>query len=90
MFGPTLGSTQPPIQLAPGALSLKVKRPWRQTNYSPFNADIKNERSYVISPSARLPSVCRESCIYIMSDVRESVFTSTLSTVCLTDWKYGH
>lgn len=45
MFGPALGSTQPPIQLASGALSLKVKRPWPETNHSPFNADVKNERS---------------------------------------------
>lgn len=88
MFGPALGSTQPPIQLASGALSLKVKRPWREANHSPFNADVKNERSCIISPSAPLHSMCSDSCTYIMSDVREFVFT--LSTVCLTDWKYGH
>jgi len=88
IFGPALGFNQLPIQLASGTLSLKVKRPWREANHSPFNADIKNERSYIISPSARLHSVCSDSCTYTMSDVREFVFT--LSTVCLTDWKYGH
>jgi hypothetical protein len=30
-----LGSTQPPIQWITGALSLKVKRPGRETDHSP-------------------------------------------------------
>jgi len=30
-----LGPTQPPIQWIPGALSLGVKRPGRQTDHSP-------------------------------------------------------
>jgi hypothetical protein len=40
---PTLGSTQPPIQWVPGALSLVVKRPVREGDYlSPSSAEIKN------------------------------------------------
>ena len=74
MFEPALGSTQLPIQLTSAALSLKVKRPWRETNHSPFNADVKNERSYIISLSAHLRSVCRDSCTYIMNDVRVCIY----------------
>jgi hypothetical protein len=44
---PTLGSIQPPIQRVPGALSLGVKRPGRETNHSPPpNAEVKNVRRY--------------------------------------------
>jgi hypothetical protein len=32
---PALVSTQPPIQWVPGALSLRIKRPERETHYSP-------------------------------------------------------
>jgi len=32
---PALGPTQPPIQCAPGALSLVVKRPGREADHSP-------------------------------------------------------
>jgi hypothetical protein len=32
---PALGSTQPPIQWVPGALSLEVKRPGREADHSP-------------------------------------------------------
>jgi len=31
---PVLGSTQPPIQRVPGALSLEVKRPRREADYT--------------------------------------------------------
>jgi hypothetical protein len=30
-----MGPTQPPIQWVPGALSLEVKRPWREADHSP-------------------------------------------------------
>jgi hypothetical protein len=42
-----LGSTQPPTQWVPGALSLGVKRPGRETNHSPpSSVEVKNARSY--------------------------------------------
>jgi hypothetical protein len=38
-----LGSTQPPIQWVPGALSLEVKRPGREADHSPpSSAEVKN------------------------------------------------
>jgi hypothetical protein len=40
---PALGSTHPPIQWAPGALSWGVKRPGREAyNSLPSSAEIKN------------------------------------------------
>jgi hypothetical protein len=40
---PVLGSTQPPIQWVPRALSLGVKRPGREADYSPSSsAEVKN------------------------------------------------
>jgi hypothetical protein len=42
-----LRPTQPPIQWAPGVLSLGVKRPGREANHSPpSSAEIKNAWSY--------------------------------------------
>jgi hypothetical protein len=35
MFRTALGPTQPHIQWVPGALSLGVKRPWREADHSP-------------------------------------------------------
>jgi hypothetical protein len=41
-FRTALGPTQPPIQWLPGALSLGVKRPGREADYSPpSNAEVK-------------------------------------------------
>jgi hypothetical protein len=41
-FRSALGPNQPPIQWVPGALSLWVKRPGREADYSsPSNADVK-------------------------------------------------
>jgi hypothetical protein len=34
-FRTALGPIQPPIQWVPGSLSLRVKRPWREADYSP-------------------------------------------------------
>jgi hypothetical protein len=37
-----LGLTQPPIQWVPGALSLGVKRPWREADHLlPSSAEVK-------------------------------------------------
>jgi hypothetical protein len=48
---PALGPTQPPIQWVPGALSLVVKRPGRETDHSPPSSDdIKNAWSYTSTP----------------------------------------
>jgi hypothetical protein len=42
-----LGSTQPPIQWVPGALSLGVKRPGREADHSPpSSAEVKNTWNY--------------------------------------------
>jgi len=38
---PAFGPTQPPIQWVTGALSLGLKRPGRETDYSPFRADVE-------------------------------------------------
>jgi hypothetical protein len=48
---PALGSTQPPIQWVPGALSPKVKRPGREANHSPpLNAEVKKMWIYTFTP----------------------------------------
>jgi len=42
-----LGPTQRPMQWVPGALSLGVKRPGRETDHSPpSSAEVKNAWSY--------------------------------------------
>jgi hypothetical protein len=42
-----LGSTQPPIQWVPGALSLEVKWPGREADHSPpSSAEVKNAWNY--------------------------------------------
>jgi hypothetical protein len=44
---PTLGPTQPPIQLLPGIFSPEVKRPGRETDHSPpSSAEVKNVWRY--------------------------------------------
>jgi hypothetical protein len=46
-----LGPTKPPIQWVPGALSLGVKRPGREADYSPpSTAEVKNAWSYTSTP----------------------------------------
>jgi hypothetical protein len=51
----TLGSTQPPIQRAPGALSPAVKRPGREVDHSPPpSAEVKNAWSCTSNPPIRL------------------------------------
>jgi hypothetical protein len=47
---PALGNIQPPIQCVPGALSLRIKRPEREADYSPQSSvEIKNAWSYTSS-----------------------------------------
>jgi hypothetical protein len=54
----TLGPTQPPIRLVPGALSLGVNRPGREADYSPpSSAEVKNVWSYTSIPQIRLDGV---------------------------------
>jgi hypothetical protein len=46
-----LGPTQPPIQWVTGVLSLRIKRPGRETDHSPpSSAEVKNEWSYTSTP----------------------------------------
>jgi hypothetical protein len=53
-----LGSTQPPIQWVPEALSRGLKRPGRETDHSPLSsAEVKNAWSYTSSPRIRLHGV---------------------------------
>jgi hypothetical protein len=53
-----LGPTQPPIQWAPGALSLGVKLPGREADHSPSSsAEVKNAWSYTSTPPMRLHGV---------------------------------
>jgi hypothetical protein len=51
-----LGSTQPPFQGVPGALSLGVKRPGREADYSPpYSTEVK-ERVELYPHSSNTPS----------------------------------
>jgi hypothetical protein len=52
---PVLGSTQPPIQWVPGALSPGVKRSGREADHSPpTSAEVKeNVDLYIHSPKHR-------------------------------------
>jgi hypothetical protein len=53
-----LGPTQPPIQWAPGALSLGVRRPGREGGHSPLSsAEVKNAWSYTSTPAIRLHGI---------------------------------
>jgi hypothetical protein len=57
-FRPALGPTQPPTQWVPGALSLGVKRPRRETDHShPSCAEVKNAWCYTSTPPIRLHGV---------------------------------
>jgi hypothetical protein len=51
---PVLGPTEPPVQGVAGALSLGVKRPRPETDYSPLSsAEVKNAWSYTSTPPIR-------------------------------------
>jgi hypothetical protein len=48
---PALGSTQPPIQWVPGALSMGVKRPGREADHSPSTSvEVKKIWIYTFTP----------------------------------------
>jgi hypothetical protein len=50
-FRRALGSTQPPIQWVPEALSPGVKRPGREADHSlPASAEVKKMRIYTSTP----------------------------------------
>jgi hypothetical protein len=52
---PALGSTQPPIQWVPGALSAAVKRPGREANHlPPASAEVKKMWIYRSTPHTPL------------------------------------
>jgi hypothetical protein len=54
----TLGSTQPPIQWVPGALSLGIMRPGREADHSPpSSAEVKECVELYIHSSIRLHGV---------------------------------
>jgi len=49
---------EPPIQWIPGSLSLGIKRPRREDDYSPPpSTDVKNAWSYTSTPPTRLHGV---------------------------------
>jgi hypothetical protein len=55
---PALGSTQPPVQWIPGAVSLGVKQPGRKADHSPpSSAEVKNAWNYAYTPPIRLHDV---------------------------------
>jgi hypothetical protein len=55
---PALGPTQPPMKWIPGFLSLGVKRPWREADYSPpSRAKVNNAWRYTSIPPIRLHGV---------------------------------
>jgi hypothetical protein len=54
---PALGSTQPPIQWVPGALSLAVQRPGREADHSHSSAEVRNAWSCISIPTIYLRGV---------------------------------
>jgi hypothetical protein len=55
---PALGPIQAPIQWVPGALSLGIKWPGRETDHSPpSGAEVKNAWSYTSTPPIHLHDV---------------------------------
>jgi len=55
---PVLGPIQPPIQWVPGTLSLGVKRPGSEADYSfPPSAEVKNEWTNTSTSPIRLHGV---------------------------------
>jgi hypothetical protein len=56
---PILGLTHPPIQLVPGALSPRVKRPRSESNRSPpTSAEVKNTWIYTSTPPYVFMALC--------------------------------
>jgi len=55
---PVLGTTHPPIQLVPWAVSLGVNRPGREADHSlPSSTEVKNAWSHTSTPTIRLHCV---------------------------------
>jgi hypothetical protein len=60
--GSALGPTQPPVQWAPGALSLRVKRPGREADHSlSSSAEVKNAWNYTSTP--QYASIAEGNCL---------------------------
>jgi hypothetical protein len=56
---PVMGPTQPPIQRVPGALSLGVKRPGRESDHTPpTSIQMENTCSYISTPRYVLMTGC--------------------------------
>jgi hypothetical protein len=54
-----LGSTQPPIQWVPGALSARVKRPGREADHSPpTSAEVNKMWIYTSTPPYAFTAYC--------------------------------
>jgi hypothetical protein len=59
MFRPALGSTQPPTQWEPGALSSGVKRLWGEADHSPpASAEVKKIWIYTSTPPYAFMAQC--------------------------------
>jgi hypothetical protein len=68
MFRSAMGSTQPNIQLLPGALFPEVRRPGREAVHPhPSTAVVKNDRSSTYTPPIRLHDVVFSYARYIFT-----------------------
>jgi hypothetical protein len=75
--------TQPLIQFVPGALSLGVKRPGRETDHSPpSSAEVKNAWLYTSTPQYAFMAWC------LVSTGTTLTFTFTSSFINVNDIKY--
>jgi hypothetical protein len=81
-FRPGLGSTQPPNQWVAGAVTPRVKRPWREANHSPpLSADVKNAWSYLcISPIRQHGVIVKHSVNFSFT----STFTSPITYIIVS------
>jgi hypothetical protein len=76
-----LGPTQPPIQWVPESLSLGVKRPGREADYSPpSSAEVKYPWSYTFTP----PYVFMAWCLVKHRDNFTFTFTFTFTITLWT------
>jgi hypothetical protein len=93
-----LGSTQPPIQWVPGALSLGVKRPGREADYSPpSTAEVKEWVELYLHSPIRLHGVVLSystgttlpllyHCFHITSGKNNHLlFSAIRSAICVTE-----
>ena len=74
----TLGSSQPPFQRVPGALSPGVKRPRREADHAPlYNSLVKDQWSYTSKPQCALMTCAGTllSNLYTRAHVRVRVNT---------------